>query len=147
MKVRMNYRAANPEAFQTMLELAESTGKKLDPVLEELVKIRVSQLNGCAFCVDMHAKDLMKIGDYMEHVFLLPVWKEAPLFTEAQRAALNFAEHAARIADSGMPEEVYGEALRHYGEQGLIDLLMAVNTIGAWNRIAITTGMFPGCLG
>ncbi|QJC53789.1 carboxymuconolactone decarboxylase family protein [Paenibacillus albicereus] len=145
MKLRMNYREAKPEAYRAMQGLEAAAGRGLDPLLKELVKTRVSQMNGCAFCVDMHSKDLLGKGEPAERLLLLPVWREVPAFTEAERAALAFAERAAFIADGGMPEDVYEEAVRWYGEAGVVDLLLVVNTIGAWNRIAIATGMYPGC--
>ena len=91
MSLRMNYRAANTGAFKALMAMEQFiSGQFEDKVLYELLKIRVSQINGCAFCLDMHAKDLMKLGDYADHILLLSVWREAPLFTEKNVLCLNW---------------------------------------------------------
>lgn len=147
MNMRMNYRKASPATLQAMMTLEQHTSGRIeDKVLVELIKIRVSQINGCAFCVDMHAKDLMKMGDYWNHIVLLSVWREAPLFTQEQRAALELAEAVTLISENGVSDDVFERVREQFGEIGVIDLVMVINTINNWNRIAITTGMFPGCL-
>lgn len=146
MQLRMNYMTANQAAFQTLLKLEDSVKKLgLEPVLYELIKIRASQINGCAFCVDMHTTDLRKMGESERRINLIAVWREAPQFTEKERAALALTEAVVRIADAGVPQDVYDEARRHFSESEYIAIVMAVNAIGSWNRIAISTGMFPGC--
>jgi len=146
MKMRLNYRAASPHVFQAMTNLQKaSSDTSLDIVLQELIKIRVSQINGCAFCLDMHAKDLLKHGDNLNHIVLLNAWREAPVYTERQRAALALAEAVTLISEQGVPEEVYAEARKHFDEKEFMELILAINTINSWNRIAISTGMFPGC--
>jgi AhpD family alkylhydroperoxidase len=126
------------------LQKADSASS-IDPVLRELIKIRVSQINGCSFCLDMHAKDLLKLGDYQDHILLLNVWREAPLYSGRERAALELAEAVTRISEQGVPEAVYKRVREHYDENEYMELILAVNTINSWNRIAISTGMFPGC--
>ncbi|GIO33086.1 MULTISPECIES: carboxymuconolactone decarboxylase family protein [Paenibacillus] len=146
MKLRLNYRTASLQVFQAMTNLQKaSSDSSLDIVLQELIKIRVSQINGCAFCLDMHAKDLMKHGDYGNHIVLLNAWREAPIYTEEQRAALALAEAVTLISEQGVPEDVYAEARKHFDEKEFMELILAINTINSWNRIAISTGMFPGC--
>lgn len=146
MSLRFNYRTANASAFQAMMAMEKHTsGRFADKVLYELLKIRVSQINGCAFCLDMHAKDLMKLGDYTDHITLLPVWREAPLFTDRERAMLELAEAVTRISEQGVPQELYTRVREHYSEEDYVDLIVAINTINSWNRIAISTGMYPGC--
>ncbi|MFC3799069.1 carboxymuconolactone decarboxylase family protein [Cohnella sp. GCM10012308] len=146
MQLRMNHQAVNPAAFQALLKLEESVKKMgLDPVLYELIKIRASQINGCAFCLDMHTTDLRKMGESERRINLVAVWHEAPQFTEKERAALALTEAVVRIADAGVPQDIYDEARRHFSESEYIAIVMAVNAISSWNRIAIATGMFPGC--
>ncbi|MDR9746673.1 carboxymuconolactone decarboxylase family protein [Paenibacillus taichungensis] len=146
MSLRVNYRVANQGAFKAMMALEQHiSGQFEDKPLYELLKIRVSQINGCAFCLDMHAKDLLKLGDYADHIFLLSVWREVPLFTEKERVMLELAEAVTLISEQGVPLELYEKVREHFSEAELVDLIMAINTINSWNRIAITTGMYPGC--
>ncbi|RAI91144.1 AhpD family alkylhydroperoxidase [Paenibacillus pabuli] len=146
MSLRLNYRLANPGAFKAMMALEQHiSGQFEDKPLYELLKIRVSQINGCAFCLDMHAKDLLKLGDYADHILLLSVWREVPLFTEKERVMLELAEAVTLISEQGVPLELYEKVREHFSEAELVDLIMAINTINSWNRIAITTGMYPGC--
>ncbi|MFF2089234.1 carboxymuconolactone decarboxylase family protein [Paenibacillus sp. NPDC058174] len=146
MNLRMHAHKANPAAYQTMMKL-EETIKQMngDPILFELVKIRASQINGCAFCVDMHTKDLRKLGESEERMNLIVVWRETPLFTEKERAALALTEAVTQISKDGVPQELYDEVRKHFNETEFISLIMAINVINSWNRIAISTGMFPGC--
>ncbi|MCZ1267155.1 carboxymuconolactone decarboxylase family protein [Paenibacillus tundrae] len=146
MSLRVNYRVANPGAFKAMMALEQHiSGQFEDKPLYELLKIRVSQINGCAFCLDMHAKDLLKLGDYADYILLLSVWREVPLFTEKERVMLELAEAVTLISEQGVPLELYEKVRDHFSEAELVDLIMAINTINSWNRIAITTGMYPGC--
>jgi len=148
MQTRMNYRSANPEAFQAMLSLEQfASSRGIDPELNELIKIRVSQINGCSFCLDMHTKDFLKAGGSIDRAVLVPVWREAPCFTDAEKAALELAECLTRLPEKGVPQEVYDRARQYYDEKAFVDLIMAVNAINAWNRLGVATGMFPGCWG
>jgi len=146
MEVRVNYRKAYPEAFQTMLKMEEfikSSG--LDIKLYELIKIRASQLNGCAFCLDMHTRDLRKMGEEEQRIYLLSVWREAPIYSEKEKVVLELTETVTLIAEKGVPQELYERVRAHFDEREYVTLIAAINTINAWNRIAISTGMFPGC--
>ncbi|RAP74198.1 carboxymuconolactone decarboxylase family protein [Paenibacillus montanisoli] len=146
MQLRMNHRAVNPAGFQALLKLEDATKKMgLDPVLYELIKIRASQINGCSFCLDMHTTDLRNIGETEQRVNLILVWRETPLFTEKERAALALTEAVTRISEAGVPQEVYDEVRKHFSESEYVSLIMAINAINCWNRIAIATGMYPGC--
>ncbi|NGZ74719.1 carboxymuconolactone decarboxylase family protein [Saccharibacillus alkalitolerans] len=143
--LRLNHRKANPEAFRTMLALEKFIGGSgLDKSLVELLKTRVSQLNGCAYCVAAHAADLRALGDYEEQLLLLAVWRDSPVFTKRERAALELAECLVDIGERGVPDPVYEGARQYFGEAEYVDLVMVVNTINAWNRISISTGMYPG---
>ncbi|WP_379135760.1 carboxymuconolactone decarboxylase family protein [Paenibacillus sp. sgz500958] len=147
MSLRLNYREANAAAFQAMMALEKHTSSRIkDKVLYELIKIRVSQINGCAFCLDMHAKDLLKLGDHSDRILLLSVWREVPaLFTEKERVAIELAEVVTKISEAGVPGNVYDRVRGLFSEEEYIDLIVAINTINNWNRIAISTGMYPGC--
>ncbi|KWX81916.1 alkylhydroperoxidase [Paenibacillus riograndensis] len=146
MSLRFNYRAVNEQAFRAMMTLEQYGGGRIkDKVLYELVKIRVSQINGCAFCLDMHAKDLMKLGDYADHILLLSVWREVPLFTDKEKALLELAETVTLISQAGVPATLYDKVMEHISQEEFVDWIMVINTINSWNRIAISTGMYPGC--
>ncbi|MFC4812327.1 carboxymuconolactone decarboxylase family protein [Paenibacillus sp. GCM10023250] len=144
MKVRFNYTEANPGAFQTMLKLEGfNRTSGLDAKLYELIKIRASQINGCAFCINMHTKEARKLGETEQRIYLLNAWREAPFYTDKERAVLELTEAVTRISEQGVPQDVYENARAHVGEAEYVAIVMAVNTINAWNRLAISTGMFP----
>ncbi|OXM85832.1 carboxymuconolactone decarboxylase family protein [Paenibacillus rigui] len=145
MEPRMNAQKANPEAYQTMLKLEQfmaSTG--IDKKLYELIKIRASQINGCAFCLDMHTRDTRKLGESEQRIYLLNAWREAPFYTEKERAVLALTEAVTLISEAGVPQEVYDNVRAHVDEKEFMALIMAINTINCWNRIAISTSMVPG---
>lgn len=146
MSLRFNHSKVNAPAFRAMMALEQFSGSRsTDKVLYELVKIRVSQINGCAYCLDMHAKDLLKLGDYQDHILLLSVWREVPLFTEKEKVLLELAEMVTLISQAGVPQDLYNKVMEHFTEEEFMDWIMAINTINCWNRIAISTGMYPGC--
>ncbi|SFT26907.1 carboxymuconolactone decarboxylase family protein [Paenibacillus sp. BC26] len=146
MHLRMNASKANPTAYQAMQKL-DGTAKELiaDNVIYELIKIRASQINGCAFCVDMHTTDSRAMGESECRLNLIVVWRESPQFTEKERAALALTEAVTLISEDGVPQSVYDEARKHFDESEFVALLLAINAINGWNRIAIATGMFPDC--
>lgn len=142
MKARMSHHSANPQAYQTMLQLEKFVnGSGLDPKLLELIKIRASQINGCAFCLDMHTKDARKIGETEQRIYLLSAWRESAVYTEAERAVLALTEAVTQIAVNGVSEELYSEVREYFDENQFVSLIMAINTINCWNRLAISTGM------
>ncbi|MDF2723352.1 MAG: alkylhydroperoxidase like protein AhpD family [Paenibacillus sp.] len=147
MKMRLNHYAANPDVYNAMKTFDETAKRLLnDDVLYELVKIRASQINGCAFCVDMHTRDARKAGESEQRLNLIVVWRESPVFTERERAALALTEAVTRISEAGVSQELYDETRNHFSEHEIASLLLSINAINSWNRIAITAGMFPGCL-
>ncbi|KMZ42606.1 MULTISPECIES: carboxymuconolactone decarboxylase family protein [Bacillales] len=142
MQARINHRAANPEALQTMLKLEKFVNESgLDKKLIELIKIRASQINGCAFCMDMHTQDARKLGETEQRIYLLSVWRESAVYTEAERAVLALTEAVTVITANGVSEELYQQVREHFDENQYVALIMAINTINCWNRIAISTGM------
>lgn len=149
MQARMNVAALAPAAYQAMLGLeAYLRDSALPRATRELVKLRASQINGCGFCVDMHAHEAKAAGETDERLFAVAAWRDAPYFTDAERAALAFAEDATRLADRGeaVSDEVWAEAARHHDEQAMAALVVAVATINAWNRICVSTRQVAGSL-
>jgi AhpD family alkylhydroperoxidase len=152
MQARMNNPALTlPGAFQALLALSKSAHHAGVPeVTLELVHLRASQINGCSVCVVMHSSDLKKAGESDERISAVAAWREAPYFTDAERAALALAEAVTRLSDrpDPVPDDVWNEATRHYDEAALGSLLMAISTINVWNRLNAATrqiaGQIPG---
>jgi AhpD family alkylhydroperoxidase len=147
MKARMNVHAAATAGYDAMLALeGYVSGSGLDRGLLDLVRLRVSQINGCAYCVDMHAYDLKRSGERDERIWSVAAWREAPYYTEAERAALALAEAATRLPEAvdGVADDVWDAATRHYAEPQLAALVMAIAAINAWNRISVTTRQVAG---
>src|SRR5579883_1713457 len=145
MEQRYNFYKASPGAYKAMSGLEQylhSCG--LEEGLLHLVKLRVSQINGCAYCLDMHWKDLRAIGETEQRLYSLDAWRECPYYTDRERAALAWAEAVTRVADGHVSEAVYDEARRHFGEKELADLTLAAATINAWNRLSIAARLVPG---
>jgi AhpD family alkylhydroperoxidase len=141
---RVDLQKDAPRAWSAMLRLDRDVrALGLEPTLLELVKTRCSQLNGCAYCIDMHTRDARAAGEDEMRLHLLAAWRESPCYTPRERAALALAE-AITLLPAGVPDEVYDEARRHFDEPGLAALVWAAATINTWNRIAVTTRMQPG---
>jgi AhpD family alkylhydroperoxidase len=128
-----------PAFSRAMNRLDSTAGAGLDPRLVELVRTRASMINGCAYCVDMHSKDAMAKGETTQRLVSLPVWRETPYFTAAERAALALTEQVTTIAGNGVGDAVYAEAARHFPEAELASLIALVVVINAWNRIGVAT--------
>ncbi|MGP3952415.1 carboxymuconolactone decarboxylase family protein [Streptomyces sp. 7N604] len=142
---RMNLTQHAPEIYKAMVRLDAAASKGVDPVLAELVKIRASQLNHCAFCLDMHTKDARAAGEREDRIYLLSAWEEATgYFTEKERAALALTEAVTVLTDGFVPDEVYERAAEHFDETELAHLIGLILTINAWNRMAVTTRSVPG---
>ena len=112
---------------------------KLSNTHKELVKIRASQINGCAFCIDMHTKDALKNGETQQRIFLISAWRETDLFSEEEKVVLQLAEEVTLIHKQGLTSETYNKALDFFDENYLAQIIMAITTINAWNRIAVST--------
>ncbi|MFD0616012.1 carboxymuconolactone decarboxylase family protein [Paenibacillus sp. GCM10027629] len=144
MEQRMQMNVVNPQGYQAMLGLEQYLhASTIDKKLLELIKIRASQINGCAFCLEMHTKDARKIGETEQRIYLLSAWREAPYYTPQERSVLALTEAITVITDNHVPDDVYQEAAKHYSQKELADIIMAIITINAWNRIAISTLMMP----
>jgi AhpD family alkylhydroperoxidase len=139
MKSRINHSTADPASFQAMLALEKHvTSNDIPHNLRDLIKLRASQINGCAYCVDMHSRDLRKTGESEQRLNLLCVWRESPLFTEKERAALAWTEAVTLVAQSQVPDEVYAEFARHFSEQEQVQITLLIGTINIWNRLAVS---------
>ena len=135
MTTRLNYFATSPQAMDILLNQENYLNEafKDDKLLLELVKIRVSQINQCAPCIDMHIKDALKLGESIERIYGLNAWRDMPLYSEEEQRALNWAELI--ISDQPATDIEYQSALQALGEQSLVDLTIAINAINSWNRI------------
>jgi AhpD family alkylhydroperoxidase len=141
---RLDLRAHATEAYRDLVRLGRTVSAELDPRLHELVKIRASQINGCAFCLDMHARDARAAGESEQRLFVLSAWREAPFFSSAERAALALTEAVTRVANGRIPEDVYNQAAAEFDPDTLASLLFAIAAINAWNRLSIVARTPPG---
>jgi AhpD family alkylhydroperoxidase len=146
MEARLDPRKAAPAAYQAMLVLeghvANHSG--LEPSLRELVKMRASQINGCAYCIDMHSKDARANGGSEQRLYALNAWRETPFFSDRERAALAWTEALTLVSEGHVPNAVYEEARQHFTEEELVNLSLAIITINGWNRLAIAFRAMPG---
>ena len=145
MKSRLNYAEVAPKAFNAMLGLEKyvhSSGLELS--LYELVKTRASQINGCAYCLDMHTKDARKAGETEQRLYGLSAWLETPFYTERERAALAWTEALTVISQSDVPDDLYEATRKHFNEGEIVALTMAIIAINGWNRLAISFRTVPG---
>lgn len=138
MKTRLNYQSFDPDSLKAMRELEKYTRNSgLEHNLLELIKTRASQINGCAYCLDMHTKDARKAGETVQRLYGLSAWREAPYYTERERAALAYTEFVTLVADKNVPDDIYENANKHFSEKELVALTMAIIAINGWNRLAI----------
>ena len=138
MKQRINYAKASPAGLRAMLGLEQhARGSGLEHSLLELVKTRASQINGCAYCLDMHTKDARAAGETEQRLYVLPAWREAPFYTPRERAALAWTEALTRLGEHGVSDELFAQTREQFSEQELVDLSLAVIAINGWNRLSI----------
>lgn len=144
MEPRLVYAQEEPESVKVMMQLegyARKTG--LAPQLLELIKIRASQINGCAFCLNMHAKEARAAGETEQRIYCLNAWRDAPFYTETERAALELTEAVTLISQEGVSDDLYRRVRQHFDARQYVQLLMVINTINAWNRLSIATRAVP----
>lgn len=142
--MRVNINETEPLAFKAMYALEGYLATtQLSKIQKELIKIRASQINGCAFCIDMHTKDALKYGETTQRIFLLNAWLETQLFTEEEKVILAITEEITLITNKGLSEETYAKAEQFFDQKQIAQIIMAVITINAWNRIAISTHLEP----
>ncbi len=145
MQPRMDYRKYAPEALKAMLGLEEYISScGLDRGLIHLIKMRASQINGCAFCIDMHSIDARALGETEQRLYALDAWRETPFFSDRERAALEWTEAITRVSETHVPDVIYEEVKKYFNEKEIIDLIFVATTINMWNRIAISTRAVPG---
>jgi AhpD family alkylhydroperoxidase len=137
---RVKLKKLSPDFYKAMIALDSASAVGVDPPLAELVRIRASQLNGCAHCLDMHSKDARAGGETEQRLYVLSAWRESPgLYTEKEQAALALTEAVTLVADGHVPDDVYERAAAHFPDAELSQLISLIVTINAWNRIAVTT--------
>jgi AhpD family alkylhydroperoxidase len=135
--------AVVPQAYQAVFGLEKYVQANVDHTVLELVKLRASMLNGCAFCVDMHSRDALAAGESSRRLFAVAAWREAPFFDERERTALALTDAVTRLGEHGVPDEVWDAAAKVWSEKELADLVVAIATINVWNRIAVTSQAQP----
>ena len=145
MQQRIDYRTASPDAYAAMLTLERFVRQTsgLEPRLVELVEVRASQINCCAFCIDMHARDARAAGETEQRLYALAAWRHAPFFTERERAALAWTEALTRLADGPVSDELYDVASAQLTAQELVNLTLVCTTINGWNRLAVAFQQQP----
>jgi AhpD family alkylhydroperoxidase len=136
--MRINGYKTLPDGYSAMRQLQNTVDKSsLDPKLQELIKLRSSQINGCAYCLDMHSKDAVAIGENPQRIYVLDAWREAPFYSDKEKAALAWCEALTLISETGAPDNVYEELHKYFNEKEIMELTFAIITINSWNRLAI----------
>jgi AhpD family alkylhydroperoxidase len=144
MKPRMNFYQAAPETIDALNALETKVASSgLEQSLIELVKTRASQINGCAFCINMHTQDARKHGETEQRLYLLNAWHESPVYTERERAALAWTDAVTRISETHAPDDIYQQVRAQFSEAETVNLTMLIATINAWNRLAISFRAMP----
>lgn len=140
----MNMAELQPNAYTALISLEKALHNiSLSPIEKELIKIRASQINGCAFCLNMHTRDARKIGETEKRIYLLNAWKETSLFSERERIILAFTEEVTLISQGGLSDKTYDAGLKLFSKQQISEIIMCIVAINAWNRIAIATHLQP----
>ncbi len=145
MEQRLNYVKTAPRGYRAMEALQDYVDDcGLEPLLLELVKMRASQINGCAYCIDMHSKDARALGESEQRLYELNAWRETPFYTDRERAALLWTEELTLINQGHVPDAVYEEVRRYFSEEELVNLTIAIVAINGWNRLSIGFRSKPG---
>jgi AhpD family alkylhydroperoxidase len=140
MNKRISIKDLEPGAYDAMMTLENYTkNSDIDPLIKELIKTRTSQINGCAYCVDMHTEDAIKLGESARRLFALAVWKESHLFSEGERAVLQLTQEVTLLSKEGVTDETYDRVVSIFGEKVTAQLIMQIVVINAWNRITVPT--------
>ena len=145
MEARLDFKNVSPDSYKAMFRLEKTVNARgLEASLLDLVRLKASQINGCAQCIDMHSKDLRAKDESEQRLYVLGAWREAPFYTEQERAALAWTEAVTLIADEHVPDEVYEEVRKHFTDVELVDLTLAIVAINGWNRLNIAFRTVPG---
>ncbi|UNT53569.1 carboxymuconolactone decarboxylase family protein [Lysinibacillus capsici] len=141
MTQRMNYYEVAPDAMKIMMEMEKYTKKSsIERKLRELIKVRASQINGCAYCINMHTADAKKMGETEQRLYCISAWRECTFYSDAEKVALELTEHITLIPDKRVPDELYKRVRKHFDEKAYVDLVILINQINSWNRISIAMG-------
>ena len=141
MSQRVPYYEIAPEGMKIMMDMEKYTKTTaIERKLRELIKIRVSQINGCAYCLNMHTADARKMGEAEQRIYCVSAWQECEFYTKAEKVALELAEHVTLIPTKRVPDELYQQVREYYDEKQYVDLILIINQINNWNRISITMG-------
>jgi len=144
MEKRFKMREVQPDAYKPLNELAKFVASAgISPIQQEMIKIRASQINGCAYCVNKHSKDARTAGETEQRLYLMPVWRESPQFTGEERLILEMTEEITLIHQHGLSEVLYQKALAQFGKEKTAQIIMAIININAWNRIGVSLHMQP----
>jgi AhpD family alkylhydroperoxidase len=140
MQERIKVKQTTPDAYKGMNQLEDFVAKsKLDPLYKELVRIRASQINGCAYCIDMHTEDARKLGASEKKIYAVSAWKESPLFSDEEKALFAFTEEVTKISERGVTDETYSNLSKYFDAESIAELIMLNVAINSWNRIAVST--------
>ncbi|WP_281216515.1 carboxymuconolactone decarboxylase family protein [Lysinibacillus capsici] len=141
MTQRMNYYEIAPDAMKIMMEMEKYTKKSsIERKLRELIKIRASQINGCAYCINMHTADAKKMGETEQRLYCISAWRECTFYSDAEKVALELTEHITLTPEKRVPDELYERVRKHFDEKAYVDLVILINQINSWNRISIAMG-------
>jgi AhpD family alkylhydroperoxidase len=141
MEQRINYYEAAPEALKIMMDMEKYIkSAPINRKLRELIKIRASQINSCAFCIDKHTSDARKMGETEQRIYCLSAWRECTFYSDAEKVALEMTEHITLIPTMRLPDELYNRVREHYSEKEFADFVILINQINSWNRISISMG-------
>ncbi|MGH3896666.1 MAG: carboxymuconolactone decarboxylase family protein [Pseudonocardiaceae bacterium] len=141
--LRVNLPASTPDVHRAMVAFSQAAEDKLDPIIGVLVKVRASQLNGCAFCLDLHTREARTAGEREQRLYALAAWRETPFFTDRERAALALTEAVTFVTDGHVSDDVYRAAAQQFDETELAHLLWTIAAINVWNRMAVATRLRP----
>jgi AhpD family alkylhydroperoxidase len=145
MEQRIAFTDGNKGLLDGLFKIGMYLGKSgLDHKLQELIKMRASQINGCAYCLDMHWKDAIALGETEQRLYSLPAWRECPYYTEAERAVLAYTEAVTKIPQTDVTDEVFNELSRHFDKAQIADITMAILSINSWNRLNVAFRTIPG---
>ncbi|MBT2667405.1 carboxymuconolactone decarboxylase family protein [Bacillus sp. ISL-4] len=143
MEQRINYLEVASEAINLMMEMEKYTkSTEIDRKLRELIKIRASQINGCAFCLNMHTSEARKMGETEQRLYCVSAWRDCDFYKDAEKAALELTEHVTLVPTMGVPNDLYNRVRIHFSEKDYVDLVILINQINSWNRLSISMGNF-----
>jgi len=142
MEKQINYYELAPDGFQQMLAMEKYTKTTgIDPILRELIKIRASQLNGCAYCLNMHTTEARKLGETEQRIYCLNAWEESTFYTEAEKSVLALTEHITLISTKRVSTNIYEQVRKHFSDSEYVSIVFIINQINSWNRLSISMGM------